>query len=62
MFQADDFALVDNGAEQSPAQSVLTRGGLDDALTETFPASDSVAVTGDHAEDKPAESGWRRWF
>ena len=41
-------------AEQSPTRSVPTQGGLDEALTETFPASDPVAVTGDHPADKPA--------
>jgi aconitate hydratase len=39
-------------AEQVDA-SVPTSVGLDEASSESFPASDPVAVTGDHADDKP---------
>jgi aconitate hydratase len=52
-------------ADQVDVSSVPTPLGLDEASSESFPASDPVAVTGDHAEDKPAgpcatgqDQGW----
>jgi aconitate hydratase len=52
-------------AEQLPEQSVPTPVGLDEASSESFPASDPVAVTGNHQADKPtgpcgdgAANGW----
>jgi aconitate hydratase len=48
--QHDVRALL---AEQVDVSSVPTSVGLDEASSESFPASDPVAVTGDHADDKP---------
>jgi aconitate hydratase len=41
-------------ADQVDVSSAPTPVGLDEASSESFPASDSVAVTGDHPADKPA--------
>ncbi|HET7305321.1 MAG TPA: aconitate hydratase, partial [Segeticoccus sp.] len=40
-------------SDQVTEVSVPTRAGLDEASEESFPASDSIAVDGDHPEDKP---------